>query len=270
VISLITITAREHPGLEAMAVSIFNALNVAIPLIETDVRQREAPPVRFARTFEWIIVDKLRDTTGRREQVQAWTKGLPVIHIAPKPTDREPDMNGARNSGLICARGDYVLFLDDWSIVSEAWFRVAWEARLKGWAVRYPFAYVYDDAQPVTVQMPVWPYPINPTGMRGSAVGYPMEPLLQLNGFDEAYAGEIKEDIEIGVRMARLGVQLMAVPGAWVVEKKNGQVPIFRVGCQRNDIDMLLQQLIRDRDRTQPYGNPYNLRELRLAARGTG
>lgn len=198
--------------------------------------------------LEWIVIDaglwydprraidlagKIKDHGGR----------FPVTHAAPKPTffhgpwvdSHLPDQNGARNTGIIYANGDYLVFLDDCSVVHHNFFKRVLTAREAGRIVCFDHRYYgnfphtgfpHHDLRPAEDERKTSYYLLSPTSLRGSGVGYPLEILLDLNGFNEAHSGAPKEDLEIGLRLETAGYKVWGDRSTLIVEAIN-QEPLF-------------------------------------------
>ena len=103
-ISVITITCREKPNLDKMAQCLMN---------------------QTFKDFEWIIVD--RKIRNRSESFYAFINAIthhtfPVSVVEPKYSIYHdfnmPAISNARNSGLMAAEGELVVWLDD-----NLWFK---------------------------------------------------------------------------------------------------------------------------------------------------
>lgn len=159
----------------------------------------------------------------------------PVKWASPKPTPwqgthRLTDhdafaASNARNTGLCLASGDYIVFVDDVSVLVNGWLYSVIESirenRIVCGAYRKVKELSVDDKGNITrwigfdggqdtrwkdarhepIQCPAqWLY--------GCSFGIPVETLLSVNGFDEALDGLSFEDVCLGLRLEKAGHQL--------------------------------------------------------------
>ena len=242
--------------------------------------------------FEYILVDgyyfQRRDAVV--EMIERLKPEFPIRYLPDKPTRWQgcrPALSSARNTYLIWARGERIIGVDDccadmctdlverhlhWGrrgfAVSGSWFdKYGWEHRHK----------ITDNAK---VTDAGWFY--------GANHSFLLEDVLKVNGYEELLDGEQgQEDCELGIRLGRMGVKILYDPDLWVEFdrsvhtltqwspdaekadlKKEGKPvePKRRVladGEEHFANEWLTQQLLKDEDRTQPVGTPFDLRELR-------
>lgn len=259
-ITILTITARGNPMFGYMANSISEAAK------------------RCPVPIEWLVVDAIlwyRDGHRRGQLQQAVRDRFPVHHIPPKPSkwhgpwkdqklgEKElPDTNGARNTGLVNTRGDYLILFDDCSRMTPGLLALASQYRDKGDAV----AFWYEKRGSIDGDLVVRgdpPQETNPTsGFKGSGVGFPVEWLLRANGWDEAFGGQRSgNDLEIAIRMHRLGLKCWCDFTEGVFEQ-NHPLLHHNTAHMTTRNDEIIGSLISS-NRTWPTGNPFDIRELR-------
>jgi glycosyl transferase family 2 len=231
VITIVTITARRDPMWEPMLQSLAEARQVARGGDESFY-------------LEWVVVDAglwydPRRVIDLHHLVMDSGGPFPVIHIAPKPsvfhgpwTDRHlPDQNGARNTGIVYANGDYLVFIDDCSVVHPNFLRRAWAAREESRIVRFAHRFwrpiVNHGLKPPDDERYAQYGRLTETSLRGSGVGYPLAILLDMNGFDERFSGAPKEDIGIGIRLKAAGHELWEDNSTLIVESLD-EAPLFK------------------------------------------
>jgi glycosyltransferase involved in cell wall biosynthesis len=130
VISVITCTGRGNAALEIMAACL----------------ERQT-----VRDFEWIIVDRIVTQRPKDfyKDLQAHTS-FPIVPIEPKWSiyheHNMPAIANARNSGLIMARGDFVVWIDD-----NMWFKPDYLAR-------HLYAHSFANGRPYYLVGITWPF----------------------------------------------------------------------------------------------------------------
>lgn len=297
-ISIVYCTMRPEPKFKLAADSI--AAN--LEWLKTQVE------------LEWIIVDHLTrgaNWHSRHSSIDdAVSDRFKYKHVPPKPcrwqgqtkltTKDYPALCNARNTGLCYATGDYVIFADDCCAFGPGWleFHVMC-ARLGGAGVgtynTYKTANIkgsllisgvpsgFKDSRDPT-QLPAnqgitcgqrirscgaWFYGIN--------CGAPMEYILKVNGFDEAYDGQYgSDDCDFGVRIERAGCKLYHSSSARVYHILDTHDLVFEAGAAawgsetprklvggQPSNDFLIKQLLSDPHRYYPVGNWFSLYELK-------
>lgn len=242
--------------------------------------------------FEYILVDGyyFQRKDAMLEMIKGLKPNFPLRYVPDKPTRWKgcrPALSSARNTYLIWARGEMIIGVDDccadmcpdlvekhmrWVrrgfAVSGSWFDSnGWESRHK----------IIDNAKVV-----------NPGWFYGANHSFLLEDVLKVNGYEELLDGEQgQEDCELGIRLGRMGIKILYEPDLWVEFdnsahsltqwspdaekadwKKEGKPvePKRRVladGKEHFANEWITQQLTKDKGRTRPLGNPFDLRELR-------
>lgn len=267
-ISVITITCRQKAGLEPLAFSLGNTA-------------RRAPGVEV----EWVVVDEKLwahsrcDLPARRRELAG--AGVVVLHVPPKPsvwrgpwrrTDRDlPDPNGARNTGLALASGDYAVFVDDNCLLSDRWLNGVHSLAKNESGYRAHVSYAMLPMKPrkngfvPENRMGGPPVRVTPTQCNG-LFGAPMAAFHAIRGFDESYAGEMKwEDLDAVVRLDRIGVPFYSAGWGTVYHTKHGCDEVCddeRVYDGTNNAKRW-EALLVDRERNQPAWQQPTLDELR-------
>lgn len=154
-----------------------------------------------------------------------------MLHVPPKPSiwkgiHRKTkraffDTSGTRNTAIIVAEHDHIVFVDDLSVVHPGWRTYHQRAAEKGWI----FCGAYHSARALKVlpdgtvsysrivgrdgrvkhQVTNDPIPNHGSWVFGSNTGIPMECLLKVNGYDEFCARRGVEDCQLGVRLVNAG-----------------------------------------------------------------
>ena len=154
-----------------------------------------------------------------------------LTHITPKPdiwtgkhrkTKRSFANTGSfRNTGLIVAKHNYIVFLDDLTAVYPNWLNYHRKAAENGQilcgsfrkvknlkvipdgSIHYTETVVND--QRMESQITDDPVKAGPNWIFGSNAGMPLEYLLKVNGYDEFCARRGVEDCNLGVRLGNAG-----------------------------------------------------------------
>ena len=180
-----------------------------------------------------VFVDQFVDYDQKRirDYKELVDDRFELTHIAPKPniwtgnhrkTKRSfADISGFRNTGLIVAKHDYIVVVDDLTAVYPNWLSYHRKSAEKGQILCGSFRKVknlkvlpdgrihYTDTvvadprrESQTTDDPV---KAGPNWIFGSNVGMPLEYLLKVNGYDEFCARRGAEDGNLGVRLANAG-----------------------------------------------------------------
>ena len=244
-------------------------------------------------SFEYILVDGYY--FQRKEKMlklfEELNPDFPILYVPDKPTRWKgcrPALSSARNTYLIYARGEQIIGIDDCCVnmCSDLVERHLYLCK-KGYAVTGTWR---DENGWESRRETVKKASVVDGGMfYGANTSFNLKDILKINGYEELMDGEQgQEDVDLGFRLNRIGVQVMYDPDSWIefdrsthtltqvepekLEKKGwGKEtrivePKKRVlfdGKEHFANEWLTQQLIKDKDRTQPLGNHFDLRELR-------
>jgi hypothetical protein len=211
-ITIAYITARLDPRFDLFADSIAPQLKPTDQVVFID---------HFVE-FNPNRVSEYRDLVDGR---------FDMLHIAPKPsiwrgrhrkTRRAfADTSSSRNTAIIVADQDYIVFIDDLSALHPGWRDYHQKAADNKWI----FAGSYQSARNVKVlldgtvhynklggpdgrikhQPTDDPIQIPGSWLFGSNAGMPMECLLKVNGYDEFCARRGVEDCQLGARLISAG-----------------------------------------------------------------
>lgn len=199
--------------------------------------------------IEWLLASLRREIAGQFDDIELividfwaqqrppewyagyhWLPGTRWSPVKPTPwqgkyrlTDHDAfDAASARNSAICLANGEYVIFVDDISVLLTGWLVAVREAMAKKriilGAYRKVLELQVDDAGNLTHWLPHkggmdsrWregqnePRPMPGNGLFGCSFGAPLEVLLDVNGHDECLSGLSFEDVCLGLRLAKAG-----------------------------------------------------------------
>jgi hypothetical protein len=272
-IGIVTTTAREDARLDLMARTIGFA----------------AKQAKDRAKFFWVIIDEKLDRStayGTADGFVFTYPPLPSVHRA----SGLPDHNRARNTGLAVAlsktastNADYIVFIDDRTLVTRSFADVVIEAARLGVGYRATIKFLRDlqvgsdgdiDAHESGGLTFV---KCQATSVAGGCFGAPAQRFIEVDGFDEAYSGQYgKEDVEAFVRLERAGVQWNMCKRAAALQLGTGAPP---TAADRKDITedrdalqgkrnhMLFKKLLADRRRTLPQGNGLKVAQETLMGR---
>lgn len=241
-VSLIMCTARKNPRYPEMCNSIVTAAKVAGLNLDHP-------------HFECVFVDEQMwyNPEERRREVAEYVAGRFYYQLlAPKPTVwRGPnrltnndywDKSNASNTGIVVANNEYLVFIDDSTIVDRNWFVNVRQAMLMGvpFAGGYkylkPGAKISDtgqilegivDSDDYRLRKYTYTQPCTEPGEQfGGNMGLPAELAFRLEGYDEIMSGSGGlEDSEFSVRVNRLS-PVFFFPGSIIYQLMEEHEPI--------------------------------------------
>jgi hypothetical protein len=155
---------------------------------------------------------------------------FPVRHLPPKDSPYQGPhrltqndyfcASSVRNTAIGVARGDYIVFVDDVSVLMPGWFDRVRAAAASGYIVLGSYQrhcrMVVDRGQLASSER-IWldsrwslgsdvqPVPMYGSGLYGPSFGAPLEALLEVNGHDELCDTIGQEDCHLGLRLERAG-----------------------------------------------------------------
>lgn len=190
--------------------------------------------IRGDEDLEVVFVDALH-APERTEQLERVVAGrFPFRHVAPKPTPyngpyrltRRDFHSGSsvRNTGIVYARGSYVVFVDDLTVLAPTWLDEVVGAANAGVVVAGSYAKhremdvrrgVLCSSRPSSLDVR-WdqgrddrPVPILGSQLYGCSFGAPRSLLVRVNGSDELCDSIGGEDYHLGMRLEWAGVPIL-------------------------------------------------------------
>ncbi len=205
-ITICYLTNRDNPRLEWFLHSLQKQYDLSIPI-------------------EILVVDgSERYLNGEYPE---YNNLITYSIIEPKPTPwqgryRTASKNyfsaaNARNTGIVYSKGDYIVYVDDLSVLMPTW----WQAVKKAYTERYIVLGAYKKVKNLSVTNGVpTHYEETPHGndsrlqygsrkadggwLYGCSCGFPIEWLLNVNGWDEITGAIGYEDCHLGLRLNKL------------------------------------------------------------------
>jgi hypothetical protein len=234
----------------------------------------------------------------RQEFIDAVAGRFDFVHTPPKDTVWQGPRkltqedyfcaSSARNTGCMHAKHEYLLFVDDLSVLMPGWLGNAMHAAKEGYVVcgayKKVFNLVVEDGVAVS-------YDENPKGvdsrlqfgsyegiipwygnaLYGCSFGCPTESFLTVNGFDELLDGQGGEDTDFGLRLERAGNKIYYNINMMTLESEelHGQLPVMKRIIKKaadGGLDaswVCLNRVQQETTRIRPMQELYELREER-------
>lgn len=196
--------------------------------VETLISQYESGVV----TDQVVFIDSfLHHEEGRKERLEKIVGGrFEYLHIPPKPSVWRGkyrktktnffDVSSTRNTGILVAKNDHVVFVDDLSALTNGWI----DYHRKAASEKFVFCGAYDKVSDIIIENnKVVSYNgqnvdhrashhhsdenilIGGSWVFGQNVSFPLEFLIKINGYDEFLARRGCEDCNLGVRLELAG-----------------------------------------------------------------
>lgn len=259
------------------------------------------------KDFEYIIVDGLyNDRKDRfKELIKKSSINFSFLYIPDKPSrwkGKRPAISNARNTGLVFAKGKYVVWHDDCCKMPPEWLQKHIEWLEKGYIVsgnwinyqkidengkgiigHYGWEYRSSIIKSPQVVHFAWLY--------GANMSFNTSIAKDINGFDEYLDGEMgQDDIDFSIRANRRGYHVMYDPSCYVeyflpthgllmrygtefwrdqpIEMDISPVNrILKDGKEHSSNELAIQELLDDKNRYTPRGNIIDIRNARKTAK---
>lgn len=290
-ITIVNCTARREPKFDWLADSIVQALNFC------DV------PTEFICVDKLIWSDA---KNRREQLADAIKGRFSYRHVAPKPSPWQGpyrktksdyyDLCGARNTGIALARGTHVTLVDDCTVVDELWLQCHARAAKRGICLAGAFrSYTRAEIENGrVVRGELHPMGVDSRGeatkkcsgswLFGLNCSFPVEAALKVNGYDEKYSGQGgSEDCNYGIRLEKFGCTTVYMGSCLIYQILETHEPVcefagWGVPQPRRQKELLLtdgrmhfanEYLIQEwlrKPQVEPYGNDFDLRDLRRNA----
>lgn len=185
----------------------------------------------FNRQYNNEVKAEIVVINGSNKSVDTWYKEgdkCEITEYRPKPTpwqgphritkDNWFAASNARNTGIIYANGTYIVYVDDLSVLCPTW----WQSVVKAYNDQIIILGAYKKVKDLTVEDGrILHYEETPNGndhrlnygsrwaggswLYGCSCGFPIEYLLEVNGWDEINDGISYEDVQLGIRLEKKG-----------------------------------------------------------------
>lgn len=177
------------------------------------------------RDFEVIIIDDTPEDRSGECQRYADLYNLKVKCLRGKPNYWRSNrlICNARNTGLIHAEGELIVFMDDYIWVPPTFLQRHYETYKntpfcligQSWACEYQEQLPSEKPLDIrtredgrTTQRAEWPDCLGGWFYCQNASA-PLEKIIEINGFDEEFDLTLEEDIDLGQRLTRVGARFL-------------------------------------------------------------
>lgn len=241
------------------------------------------------RDFEYIIIDGYYNRRNERVKrlIENANVNFPVLYLPEKHSrwrGQRAQISNARNTGLIFASGQYVVFHDDCIKMKPDWLEKHLKYLEQGHIVASSwigYRRVEEDGKGIEddigieyrIKMVKDPQITTAAWFYCANCSFPLQAGLDINGFDEDYDGEIgQEDLQFGLRLERNGYKMVFDPTNLVevymmshhYEKMIAPINIvLKDGKEHFSNEWLTQRFLDDPNRIAPYGNTIDLKGIR-------
>lgn len=242
----------------------------------------------------------------RNELAQIVGGRLNYRHTPPKPTVWQGPTrlttqdyfaaSNARNTALLLARGDYIVFVDDLSVLLPGWMSQVRHAQQHRYCVGGSYKKMLnlvvengrvvsftDNPKGVDSRWPVGSdggiVAMDGGGLYGCSCGVPMEYAERCNGYEELCDGMGSEDTDFGIRVERAGCRIFYNRNMCTYESEelHAQEPVAKRVIKKTpgtgfpDQSHIMLHRVRHEPRITTIQNYYNLAEVRksIAAGGS-
>jgi len=195
--------------------------------------------------------------------------------------------SSARNTGCMYAKHDYLLFVDDLSVLMPGWLTNALHAACNGYVVCGAYKKVrnlkvengiavsYEEHaggidSRLGMGSPHGIVPWHGSALYGCSFGLPTEAFLTVGGFDELLDAQGGEDYDFGIRIERAGFKLFYNVNMMTFESDelHGQLPVMKriIKAKEGQLDaswICLNRVTNETQRITPMQQHYNLRDER-------
>lgn len=232
-ISICYMTCRNNPRFEWFIQSFKKQYQNEVPveIIVIDGSPNFNPNYIFADKIEGF------DFTAYKPKPTVWQGEYRL------PKDDWFAASNARNTAILHAKGDYIVFADDLSVLLNGW----WAAVLRAHKEKYIVFGAYKKVRDMVVENgAIVQHYETPQGTDhrlqhgsrfcwgdwcyGCSLGIPLEWALNVNGFDEICDGSGYEDVQFGARLQKKGYQMFYDVSmmTYECEECHGEGPVFR------------------------------------------